>query len=316
MIRSRHEQTLARPCEISGRGYWSGDTVHLRCLPAAAGSGIRFVRIDLPEQPVCPATCRFTDAVSMRTNLVNGDAKLEMVEHLMAALYALQIDNCQIEIDGYELPGLDGSAAPYVAALQAAGVTPQLPQRTCYVIEQSLRIGDDQSWIEVSPVDDGQAVFAYHLDYGPDSAIPPQRYQARLSPAVFMNEISAARTFVTADQVARLKTAGVGQHVSNEDLLVFAADGSLVGNELRFVNECARHKTLDLIGDLALVGVELIGRFESYRGGHRLNGQLARQLADLLAAAATHPTTQPPVGTPEDPSVPCLSLLTFPSRHS
>ncbi len=285
MIRGRNEQTLAADCEITGRGYWSGAEVVVRCRPAEAGSGIRFVRTDLPGQPGCAATWHHTDAISMRTNLVSGDAKLEMVEHLMAALYALQIDNCLIEMDGYELPGLDGSALAYVEALFAAGQTVQAVPRRCYVIDQPMRIGDDTSWIDVLPVDDGRPVFAYHLDYGPTSEIPAQRYEACLSPSVFCREIAPARTFVTSEQVIQLKAAGIGGHVSNQDLLVFAADGNPVGNELRFANECARHKTLDLIGDLALVGVDLVGRFESHRGGHRLNGLLARQLADQVDVA-------------------------------
>lgn len=288
MVPARNEQTLASDCTITGRGYWSGDRVCVRCLPAAAGSGIRFVRTDLPHRPQCLASYRFTDAVSMRTNLVSGDAKLEMVEHLMATLYALRIDNCLIEIDGYELPGLDGSALPYATALMAAGVRQQSALRKVLVVDKPLHVGDDSNWITATPVDDGSSQFSYHLDYGPNSPIVAQHYQAVLSPDQFSQQIASARTFVTADQVAQLKSAGIGAHVSNQDLLVFADDGSLVENQLRYVDECARHKTLDLIGDLALVGVDLIGRFESHRGGHRLNGQLARQLAAQLNREPVH----------------------------
>ena len=280
MIRPRNEHSLAAVCEVRGRGYWSGIEVSVRFLPAATDTGIRFVRSDLPGRPGCDAVCGLTSDASFRTNLIRGSARFEMIEHVMASLYALEIDNCIVEVSGEELPGMDGSSLAFVEALRSVGLIVQAAGRKRYIVDRTFRVGDENSWIEASPVADGHPVYEYHLDYGVDSPIIPQSYRGCLNAYSFCRELASARTFVTADQVTLLQSKGVGRHVGPSDLLVFGNDG-LVGNSLRFSNECARHKTLDLVGDLALAGVDLVGRFVSHRGGHRLNGELAKLLAQF-----------------------------------
>ncbi len=201
-----------------------------------------------------------------------------MIEHVMAALYALEIDNCVIEVDGEEMPGLDGSALAIAQSLRSVGLVVQAAARKRFIIDRMFRVGDETCWIEAGPVAGGHARYEYRLDYGDDSPIAAQSYSGILSAHTFCRELAPARTFVTAQQVTQLQAQGVGKHVGPQDLLVFD-DNGLVDNTFRFANECARHKTLDLIGDLALAGVDLIGRFVSHRGGHRLNAALARQLA-------------------------------------
>lgn len=278
MIRPRNEHTLATACEVRGRGYWSGREVRVRFCPAPPATGIRFVRSDLPTRPSCLAVSAHVTPVSLRTNLRDGDASFEMIEHVMAALYGLQVDNCVVEVDGEEIPGMDGSSAEYVRVLRAAGMVVQAAARQRFVIDRTFRVGDESSWIEVSPVSEGQAIYEYHLDYGDVSPIRPQAYRGWLSSHTFERDLAGARTFVTTEQVRKLHAEGVGTHVGTQDLLVFGEHG-LIDNRLRYEDECARHKALDLIGDLALAGVELIGRFVSHRGGHRLNAELARALA-------------------------------------
>lgn len=173
---------------------------------------------------------------------------------------------------------MDGSSLAFVEALRTVGMVVQAAARKRYIVDRTFRVGDQESWIEASPVSDGHPIFEYHLDYGADSPIAAQSYRGCLNAYSFCRELASARTFVTADQVSLLQSKGVGRHVGPSDLLVFDQHG-LIGNTLRFSNECARHKTLDLVGDLALAGVDLIGRFVSYRGGHRLNGELAKTLA-------------------------------------
>jgi len=284
VIRPRNEHSLAAACDVSGRGYWSGIEVCVRFLPAAAGSGIRFVRSDLPGRPGCDAKTELTSDASFRTNLVNGSARFEMIEHAMAALYALEIDNCVVEVSGLELPALDGSAQALVDALRAVGLVVQAQARKRYIVDRTIRVGDESCWIEASPVADGHPVYEYHLDYGDHSPIPRQSYRGSLNAYSFCRELASARTFVTADQVALLQSKGVGSHVGPQDLLVFSDQG-IVNNSLRFANECARHKALDLVGDLALTGVDLVGRFVSHRGGHRLNGELAKILAQFASTS-------------------------------
>lgn len=285
MIRPRNEHTIAAECEVAGRGYWSGRPIRVRFRPGVAGTGIRFVRADLAGSPSCVAVSANCSGQSMRTNLASGLAKFEMVEHVMAALYALEIDNCIVETDGEEMPGLDGSSAAFVDALQSVGMVMQGAARKRFIVDRVFRIGDSTSWIEVSPSTVGCATFEYRLDYGDSSPIPAQSYTHLLTPTNFCRELACARTFVTAEQAVALRASGVGNHVTNADLIVFGADGSVVENQLRFADECARHKTLDLIGDIAMAGVDLLGNFVSYRGGHRLNGQVAAMLAQFASGS-------------------------------
>jgi len=235
----------------------------------------------------------------MRTNLERGNASFQMVEHVMAALYALEIDNCIVETTAEELPGLDGSSGPYVDALLAVGLVMQASARKRYIVDRVMRIGEPTSWIEVSPSQRGCASFEYRLDYGDSSPIRPQICSHLLTPSNFFRELAFARTFVTNEQATRLRTSGIGLHVTNQDLVVFDANGVVLENQLRFTNECARHKALDLIGDLALAGVDLVGRIVSFRGGHQLNSQMARLLAKFAngstMSAGTGSQSAPPI---------------------
>ncbi|EKJ98890.1 UDP-3-O-[3-hydroxymyristoyl] N-acetylglucosamine deacetylase [Rhodopirellula baltica SH28] len=280
MMGIRNEHTIASCCEISGRGYWSGKDVRVTCCPAPAGTGIVLVRADLPGQPECPATTQYATGISFRTNLANGPATFEMVEHLMAALAGLEIDNCRVEITAEELPGLDGSSLAYVDALQEAGLVIQAATSQPLVIRESFRIEHSGGYVDVSPSTNNESTFEYSLDYGPDSTIREQKFRCVQTPLTFARQVASARTFVTAEQAQQLRASGVASHVTHQDLLVIGDNGP-VDNQYRFRNECARHKTLDLIGDLSLAGVGLIGQFSSVRGGHQLNGMVAARLAQL-----------------------------------
>ncbi len=282
MIPSRNEHTIAVSCMIAGRGYWTGKQVRVSIHPAAAGQGIRLVRTDIASSPGCNADVSHREDVSLRTNLRCGAASFQMIEHLMAALYALEIDNCTVEIDGEEMPALDGSSAAYVDALRSAGLILQANSRKRLVITDRIRIGSGSGWVEALPSRSGKASFEYQLSFDEASPIAAQTFRIELTPRRFTRELAAARTFVTEQQAKQIRDSGVASHVSNQDLLVIG-DAGPVENEYRFTNECARHKTLDLIGDLALAGVELIGTFVSFRGGHQLNGQMAGRLSKLAS---------------------------------
>lgn len=280
MDRSRNEHTIAATCEIRGRGYWSGQEVRVIVHPAPLGTGIQLLRSDLPSRPQCSASVDHRSDANLRTNLVCGEAKFQMVEHLMAALAALEIDNCVCEIDAEELPALDGSSLAFVQQLAEAGLVVQAAARRQLVIRDRYRIGTLDGWVEATPSRNGESYFEYQLSFDDETPIAPQAFGIELTPDRFIREVAPARTFVTAAQAEQIRASGVAGHVTNQDLLVISESGP-VDNEYRFANECARHKTLDLIGDLALSGVELIGRFTSFRGGHNLNGQVAKQLAEL-----------------------------------
>lgn len=282
MIPSRNEHTIAASCELRGRGYWSGNDAHLAIHPARRGTGIQLVRSDLPGKPQCPACIDHRQDAALRTNLACGEASFQMVEHLMAALFALEIDNCVVEVDSEELPALDGSSLPYVHQLRRSGLIVQARARQRLVIRERFRVGNEQAWIEASPAHNGESYFEYRLSFDDDTPIAQQTASLELAPESFMRELAPARTFVTAAQAEQIRASGLAGHVTNQDLLVIGPAGPL-DNVWRFEDECARHKALDLVGDLSLAGVELVGRFVSFRGGHRLNGQMARELASRAA---------------------------------
>ena len=275
--RERNEHTIAEQVTVSGRGYWSGLGVNVRFVPAAAGTGICFVRSDLPSQPEIKACVQNRIDSSLRTTIQVGDARVEMIEHVMAALYGLEIDNCVVFVDQMELPGLDGSSASYVHALRTAGLVMQAKTRERLVVTHPVRVGTSDGWLEATPSNDGGFSAEYRLDYGPTSPIQPQTYSCCVTPDSFGRQVGAARTFVTAEQAKALHDSGVAPHVTNRDLLVFGPNGP-IDNLLRYPDECARHKLLDLIGDISIVGAEIVGKIVSYRGGHQLNGLMAETL--------------------------------------
>ena len=260
---------------MAGFGYWSGKDVAVELRPAPANSGIVFVRSDLDRPRRIPASVRQRIEVPRRTTLAADGTQVEMVEHVLAALYGLGIDNCEIWVNGSELPGLDGSAKPLIDAIDAAGVVEQPVRRRRLVINDVTRVGDDDTWVEARPSKGGALTIKYRLDYGNATAIGRQTIELNVTPTSFREELAPARTFILAEEAAWLRERGLGLRVTNQDLLVFGPEGPL-DNELRLENECVRHKALDLIGDLALAGCDLVGYFIAHKSGHRLNAELVK----------------------------------------
>ncbi len=285
----RLQQTLAMVTHVGGRGYWSGLPVTVSFEPAAVNTGIVFQRDDLPGKPSLVAKAEHRIETSLRTLLDSGECSVEMVEHVMAALYAMEIDNCIVHCNARELPGLDGSAMAYALAIERAGAVPQTETCRMVCIDEPYRIGDDRQWIMALPAVEPGLQCEYRLDYGPNSTISSSTFRAVMSPKVFIDEIAAARTFVTETEAERLQARGLARHVSHRDLLVFGEEGP-IDNVLRFEDECARHKLLDLVGDLALCGVTLQGKIVAYRSGHNLNGEMAQWLSKQINRNQIHRT--------------------------
>ena len=196
----------------------------------------------------------------------------------MAALAGLQIDNCEAWVNQPEMPGCDGSSLPFVEALSAAGVVEQDAPRRRKVIRRTIRVGDEGSWIEARPCCSGKMVLRYELDYGSGSAIGRQSLEVSLSPRHFHINLAPSRTFMLQAEAEAIKALGLGQRATFKDLLVFGPRGP-IDNELRYPDECVRHKMVDMVGDLAMAGCDLVGRFVAYRSGHRLNAELVKVIA-------------------------------------
>jgi len=277
MDTKRNQRTIAAPAAIEGVGYWSGEDVRVEFRPAPVDSGIVFVRGDLPGAPRIPAVIEHHVQTPRRTTLRLGRATVEMIEHLMAALAGMGIDNCELWVDRPEMPGCDGSCMPFVEALRAAGLLEQDAPRRQRVIDRVIRLGNCESWIEARPCCSGKRVLRYELDYGSGSPIGRQSLEISLSPRHFHVNLAPSRTFLLESEAAEIKARGLGRRATCRDLLVFGPKGP-IDNQLRFPDECVRHKMVDMVGDLALAGCDLVGRFVAYRSGHRLNAELVRAI--------------------------------------
>jgi len=273
----RQQRTLAQPAVVTGHGYWSGKDVKVEFRPAPVGAGLTFVRTVNGRSFRIPALVAQRIESPRRTTLSVKGAKVEMVEHALAALAGLHVDNCDIHVDQEELPGCDGSALAYVQAIDAAGIVAQDGLRDQLVVREVVRLGDDDHWIEARPTKTCNMSVKFRLDYGSGNAIGRQTLQLPVSPEAFRRELAGARTFVLKEEADWLVAQGLGKRTTPQDLLIFDQDGP-IENELRYPDECVRHKILDMVGDLALAGCDLIGHFVAHRSGHRLNADIVRIL--------------------------------------
>lgn len=269
----RRQSTIETPVQVSGFGFWSGRDVTIEFRPAPANTGIVFVRADLPDFPRIPAVIHHRAQGPRRTTLVFQGCAVELVEHVMAALSGMQIDNCEVWVNRQEIPGCDGSSQPFVQAIKNAGRKEFDVPRSFRVVESVVRVGDENAWIQAEPSDSGELELIYNLDYPNHDVIGKQAFSAAVTPETFTTEIAPARTFVLISEAEQLRKQGLGNRVQFSDMLIFGENG-LIQNKLRFSDECARHKLLDMVGDFALLNSSLIGKFTAYRSGHWLNAMM------------------------------------------
>lgn len=285
MIESRLQNTIAHPVAVCGYGFWSGKAVQVEFRPARVGSGLYFVREDLAGKVKVPARVAHRIDIPRRSNLELAGVRVEMVEHILAALAGLQIDNCEIAIDAAEMPGCDGSSLAFIQAIDAAGIVQQDEPVQQIVVTEPVRIEHGESWIEAGPSSGGEYFVEFQLDYPSDPVIGRQTAALTVTPDSFRTQLASCRTFVLEREAEALLEQGLGQHVSPNDLLLFGKFGP-VDNRLRFDNECARHKALDLVGDLALTGFQIVGEVKAHRSSHHLNAALASELVLRFANVA------------------------------
>lgn len=285
MIGYRPQRTLAGETAVGGVGFVTGARVRVRLCPAAEGTGVVFRRTDRANSPLIPAHASLVTDTRRRTTLGPPDCGVTLVEHLLAALAGLRVDNCEIRIDGPEPPGLDGSSAGFVAAIERAGVVEQGGRRPVWAVTEPVVVSAGGATASLHPATDGGLRVSYLLDYGAFGPIPRQAFTLDARPAEFAREVAACRTFVTEAEAEAFRAGGFARHLTTADLLVYGANGP-IDNRPRFADEPARHKVLDAVGDLALCGFDLAGHVVGYRSGHALNVELARTLVALAAAAS------------------------------
>jgi UDP-3-O-acyl N-acetylglucosamine deacetylase len=284
----RYQRTVARPARVQGVGFLTGVTVRLEFLPAPPSTGVVFVRTDLRPAAHIPARFHQVTGTQRRTTLGHAPAQVELVEHVLAALAGLRIDNCVVELDAPEPPGLDGSAQGFVEALCDAGAVLQPARRAIWGVDTPVTVSRNGATLTLHPVEREELRISYLLDYGPHAPIARQVHTQTLTPECFTNELATCRTFLLEAEAEELKRQGLGTRTTTADLLVFGPRGP-VDNRLRFGDEPARHKILDLVGDLSLFGHDLRGHLVAYRSGHSLNAMLVRALVQQQEAGVAVP---------------------------
>lgn len=275
------QKTIAQEAKLAGRGMFSGAQAQVRFAPADADTGVVFIRTDLDEPVKIEATVRSVAERSRRTAIKKGQISIETIEHCMAAINALEIDNIFIEVDAPEMPGFDGSSGEYFKALKECGFVEQSKPRKEFAVSQEVSLSEAGASIYALPCDGGSLEITYDMDYTQHTGVGRQMLSCTLSTEYFEANLAPARTFLLEAEAKQFQSRGIGTHLGPRDILVISSDGP-IKNSFRFPDECVRHKIVDLIGDISLVGRRITGRIVAYKSGHNLNQQLARKLFEQV----------------------------------
>ncbi|HVO20712.1 MAG TPA: UDP-3-O-acyl-N-acetylglucosamine deacetylase [Anaeromyxobacter sp.] len=275
-----NQRTVAKRVSCTGVGLHSGKPATLTLAPAPADAGIRFVRMDVGVE-VAARSERVVDT-TLSTSIGDGKTRIATVEHVMAALHGMGIDDCRVEVDGPEVPILDGSAAPFVVLIREAGVKLLPVGKRYLVVERPVEIGDGDKLARLEPGD------GFSIDFTADFGHPlitNQSFRVTLSDRVFEREVARARTFCFMKDIERMQAMGLARGGSLENAIVVDEFSILNPEGLRFPDEFARHKVLDAVGDLALLGLPVIGHLIARKSGHALNQALVRKVLSEEGAA-------------------------------
>ncbi len=263
-----YQRTVAKPVSFQGVGVHSGKQVHLTVLPAKENHGIKFVRTDLPDQPEVTAHFNRVVDTSLATVIGYNGFIVSTIEHLMASFAGLEIDNAIVELDGYEVPILDGSAGPFTTMIRSAGIRQLNAPRFGFVIKEPIILEEGDKSVAVFPSATCKITCTIVYDH---PLVGQQSHSIELTDAVFEREISWARTFGFFHEVEYLKRYGFAKGGSLENAVVIGKDRILNDEGLRYQNEFVRHKILDSIGDFSLLGMPILGHIVLNRSGHTFN---------------------------------------------
>src|SRR5687767_868313 len=290
------QRTLRRPISCAGIGLHSGNKVNLSLKPAPADTGVRFRRSDLGGLEVA-ATVKHVGGINYATGLMRDAVRVDTVEHLLAALVSLGIDNVIVELNSPEVPIMDGSAAPFIYLIQEAGVRPLTSARRFLTVLRPISLSRGDKRMAIYPSDHFKVTYSIAFDH------PLLRHQSRtirLTEESFVEGIAPARTFGFLEEVEWMRQQGLALGGSLENAIVIG-DTGVLNNALRFDDEFVRHKILDVIGDMALVGHPIIGHLVAHRGGHALHTEFAARVLEeqdcwTLVEAPALPATPVPAG--------------------
>ena len=272
----RFETSVQRPVEAEGVGLHSGVPVHIRILPAPPATGIVFLRTDLENFPI-PASWRHVARVSYATSLMRQGVLISTTEHLLSVFYSMGIDNVFVEIDNLEVPILDGSGLPFVALIERAGIRTYRRKRRYLRVRRPVSVEDKGKRISILPADS----FRLTCDTDYPAPVGRQSIEMEVTPERYASELAFARTFGWETDLDHMRNMGLIRGASLENAVCFTGGGVMNPEGLRARDECCRHKALDLIGDLALLGRPLLGHVIAERAGHSMHAALvARIMSD------------------------------------
>ncbi len=280
MDMTRRQATIKQPVAYSGIGIHTGKEVKLRFVPAAEGEGIFFKRTDLPSQPIIPARVEYVFDTQRSTNLALQDVRLYTVEHVLAAVRACEIDNLCIELSNIEPPAGDGSSLIFMQLLEEAKRFEQKAKIPIRKLQNPIYFSQGTTHIVAVPSD--KFTISYTLDYPSVPALGTQFFSFEVTPANFLQEVAPCRTFALYEELSVLMDKGLIKGGSLENAVVIKHDAVISKDGLRFVNEMARHKVLDIIGDVSLIGIPFIAHIIAIRSGHATNVAFAKKLYENL----------------------------------
>ena len=271
----RFQQTIGSTVSCSGVGLHSGKPVNLILRPAPPNTGIVFVHRQGTEETLLPAAISNKVPTELCTAISVNGRQVKTIEHLLAALVGMEVDNIYAEVDAGEIPVLDGSASPFVRLIRTAGVIPQTRRQSYVKITQSIEVIDGARRVRIEPCSTPKITYSIHYDH---PLIQTQTYTHTCSASAFEQEIATARTFGFLQEVEALWARGLGKGGTLDNTVVLSDEGVVNQSGLRFPNEFVRHKVLDLMGDVALLGFPFIGHIVAERSGHAMHTRLVEQI--------------------------------------
>ena len=277
------QRTLRNSIKASGIGLHSGEQVNIELMPSEPDTGIRFLRTDLQEDLEIPATAREVGFTTLSTTLGSGTNQISTIEHLLSPIAGLGIDNCLIKVDGPEMPIMDGSAGPFVFLLQAAGIAEQDVKKKFIKVLKEVKVTRDDAYAYIKPFDGFKVSFSIEFNHPVQNRYPAES-TIDFSSTSFVREVCRARTFGFNKDIESLRKQNLALGANMTNAINIGEDEILNEEGLRFDDEFVKHKILDAIGDLYLLGHNLIGEFVGYKSGHALNNELLRKISETSDA--------------------------------
>jgi len=274
------QRTVKDNIEFSGIGLHTGCAVNARIIPSGADTGITFVRTDLPGAPAIKAEASSVLTTSYATSLGTREVSISTVEHILAAFYCLGVDNAVVELNGPEVPILDGSSSGFIDMIESTGLTELCAPRKYIVIKRPIKVQENGKYVFLMPSEEMEFTVDYSIDFS-HPFMTRQNFSRLFSKEVFKNEVGRARTFGFLRDVETLRKNGLAKGGSLDNAIVIGEGEILNEGGLRYPDEFVRHKVLDMMGDISLLGAPIVGRIIAHRSGHSLNYKLIQQVLKM-----------------------------------